>query len=258
MNKRQRKKKSKKIEPIKLEIIQQRTPKQLNRFSPERLRKTYQQLRATANKRLQRLENAGFSNTNIYQQYQFEFVNPARDLTDIEIKEQILKVRKFLGTKESTVREQRKQQKQLKESAIIFNAILNEEIETTQFVMIEPEKEKPENKKPIIKHTDFVDINDEKQLKMYGDFMDTLRYNLSAEITYNLEELFDLWNMWQNEGQYLGKFSNAPTALRNMWYKFINSVNTSPISSTKDSDTRKSERKRFRVVYRHNNKSNKK
>lgn len=253
MNKRQRKKKTKKVEPIKLEIIQQRTPKQLNRFSPARLRKTYQKLRATANKRLQRLEKAGFANTNIYQQYQYEFVNPARDLTDTEIKEQILKVRKFLGTNESTVREQRKQRKQLKESATVFNDILNQDIDTTQFVMVDKEKQ-PQNKKIIVRHTDFIDINDEEQLKMYGDFMDNIRYNLSAEIKYSLEELFELWNMWRNEGQYLGKFSNAPLALRNLWFKFVSSPNTSPISSTKDTDTRKSERKRFRIVYRNRNK----
>ena len=230
MNKRQRKKRSKKIKEIPLKDIQKKTPKQLNRYSPERLRKTYQKLRSTALKRLQRLEKAGFAGEDIYRNYEFEFTNPARDLTDTEIKEKILQVRKFLSTEESTVRGQKKKQKALENFADLINKAIHEQEED-----YEPEQEEPSDetreyhdrkRDSVTGRADFIDITDPEQVKMFAEFMATIKYNLSAEIFYDIRELYDLWNLWKMEGKPIGDFKNASRNFQAGFLKFAGSETT--------------------------------
>lgn len=230
MNKRQRKKKSKKIKEIPLKDIQKKTPKQLNRYRPERLRKTYQKLRSTALKRLQRLEKAGFTTEDIYKQYEFEFINPARDLTDTEIKEKILQVRKFLSTEESTVRGQKKKQRALENFADLINKALHEQEED-----YEPDQEEPSDdtrdyhdrkRDSVTGEADFIDVTDPEQIKMFAEFMANIKYNLSAEIFYDIRELYDLWNLWKKEGKPTGDFKNASRNFQAGFLKFVSSETT--------------------------------
>lgn len=240
MNKRQRKKRSKKIKEIPLKDIQKKTPKQLNRYSPERLRKTYQKLRSTALKRLQRLEKAGFSGEDIYKKYEFEFTNPARDLTDAEIKEKILQVRKFLSTEESTVRGQKKKQKALETFADLVNKALREHEDYYEPYWDIPYQDEPDQEEPsddtrdyhdrkrdsVIGRTDFIDVTDPEQVKMFAEFMMSIKYNLSAEIFYDIRELYDLWNLWKMEGKPTGDFKNASRNFQAGFIKFAGSETT--------------------------------
>lgn len=246
MNKRQRKKKSKQIKPISLEDLQKKTPKQLNQYSPERLRKTYQKLRATANKRLERLNKAGFFTENIYKEYEFEFINPARDLTDGEIKEKLLQLRKFLSTEESTVRGQKKREKAEKDFAEQLFKALHEETEQEQEQAQEREQEQVQEEKTrqyrdkkrdnVTGREDFIDISDPDQREIFNEFMATIKYNLSAEIFYDIRELYDLWNLWLDEGKPMGSFSKASRNFRQGLMKFASSQRTSVKNRTRRSN----------------------
>lgn len=242
MNKRQRKKKSKQIKPISLEDLQKKTPKQLNQYSPERLRKTYQKLRATANKRLARLDEAGFFNENIYREYEFEFINPARDLTDVEIKEKLLQVRKFLSTEESTVRGQKKREKAEKDFAEQLFKALHEEPEQEQEREQEQAREektrqyRDKKRENVTGRSDFIDINDPEQVKTFTEFIMTVKYNLSAEIFYDIRELYDLWNLWIDEGRPVGDFKKASRNFQQGFMKFASSQRTSVKSRTRRSN----------------------
>lgn len=262
MNKRQRKKRSKKqVKPIPLKDLQKKTPKQLNQYKPERLRKTYQQLRATAKKRLDRLEKAGFTDENIYKQYRFAFENPSRDLTDSEIKQKILELRKFLSTKESTVRGQKQKQKALEDMANFVNDILNNKDniidDTAEIIpeMSEPDINIPDiNPDDITGYTDFIDTNDEKVMAQWGDFMDSLRYSLNAEILYDIGELFELWETWQQTGRHLGKFNKAPEQFQRKWNKFRSSQRTRIKRSSKSKNVKDSEQRRIDKITGNNKK----
>lgn len=239
MNKRQRKKKAKQIKPISLEDLQKKTPKQLNQYSPERLRKTYQQLRSTANKRLARLDKAGFFTENIYKEYEFEFINPARDLTDVEIKENLLQVRKFLSTEESTVRGQKKREKAEKDFAEQLFKALHEDQEMEwvedQEMDDKTRQYKNTNRENVTGRADFIDINDPAQVKTFTEFIMTVKYNLGAEIFYDIRELYDLWNLWLDEGRPVGDFRKASRNFQQGLMKFASSQRTSVKSRTRRS-----------------------
>lgn len=246
MNKRQRKKKSKRssIKPIPLKDLQKKTPKQLNQYKPERLRKTYQHLRAVANKRLKRLDEAGFFDQNIYKEYEFEFINPARDLDDVGIKEKLLQVRKFLSTEESTVRGQKKREKAEKELAEqLFNALYGDQDEQGDtiypFIDTKTDQEdetyhfKDTNRENVNGRADFIDITDPKQVKIFTEFVSNVKYNLGAEIFYDIRELYDLWNLWIDEGRPTGNFSKASRKFQQGLMKFASSQRTSVKSRTR-------------------------
>lgn len=242
MNKRQRKKKSKKssVKPIPLKDLQKKTPKQLNQYKPERLRKTYQHLRAVANKRLKRLDEAGFFDQNIYKEYEFEFINPARDLTDTDIKEKLLQVRKFLSTEESTVRGQKKRQKAEEELAeLLFKALHEEQVDTTyQYNDSESDRNetyhfKDTKRENVNSRADFIDITDPKQVKVFIEFISNVKYNIGAEIFYDIRELYDLWNLWLDEGRPTGNFSKASRKFQQGLMKFASSQRTSVKSRTR-------------------------
>ena len=246
MNKRKRKKRSKQIKPIPLQDLQKKTPKQLNQYKPERLRKTYQHLRAVANKRLERLDKAGFFDQNIYKEYEFEFINPARDLTDTDIKEKLLQVRKFLSTEESTVRGQKKREKAEKELAEqLFNALYGEQDEQgdTIYPFIDTETDqgdetyhfKDTKRENVNSRADFIDITDPKQVKIFTDFISNVKYNIGAEIFYDIRELYDLWNLWRDEGRPQGNFSKASRKFQQGLMKFASSQRTSVKSRTRRS-----------------------
>ena len=209
MNKRKRKKKAKKIQAISQETLQKRTPKQLARYSDERLRKTYQNMRATANKRLKRLKESGFEKSQIYLQYRESFAQKPSTMSSKEIYQSLLEVRTFLGDKTSTVRGMKQLVKDLQESAKEYNKKLEESAEETAETEYTEEIPGPE----IETVTDFIDWQDENQLQQFGDFMDLLRYNIDTDITYNIEELKQLWDVWQ-ENKYYGDFNFANNDFR--------------------------------------------
>lgn len=237
MNKRKRKKRSKQIKPIPLKDLQKKTPKQLNQYKPERLRKTYQKLRAVANKRLKRLDEAGFFDQNIYKEYEFEFINPARDLTDTDIKEKLLQVRKFLSTEESTVRGQKKRQKAEEDFAEqVFNALHDDNYQWHQDTNAEQDETyhfKDTKRENVNSRADFIDITDPKQVKVFTEFIMTVKYNIGAEIFYDIRELYDLWNLWIDEGRPTGNFSKASRKFQQGLMKFASSPRTSVKSRTR-------------------------
>lgn len=251
MNKRQRKKKSKNssVKPIPLKDLQKKTPKQLNQYKPERLRKTYQHLRAVANKRLKRLDEAGFFDQNIYKEYEFEFINPARDLDDVGIKEKLLQLRKFLSTEESTVRGQKKRQKAEEDFAEqLFNALYGDHDETDQEQDDKYQQHQDTNadqdqdetyhfkntkRENVNSRADFIDITDPKQVKVFTEFIMTVKYNIGAEIFYDIRELYDLWNLWLDEGRPTGNFSKASRKFQQGLMKFASSQRTSVKSRTR-------------------------
>lgn len=239
MNKRKKKKK-KKIQAISQETLQQRTPKQLARYSDERLRKTYQNMRATANKRLNRLKESGFEKSQIYLQYRESFAQKPSTMSSTEIYQALLEVRTFLGDKTSTVRGMKNLVKDLQESAKEYNKKLEESEEETEET---EEIEEPE----IETVTDFIDWQNEEQLQQFGDFMDLLRYNIDTDITYNIEELKQLWDVWQ-ENKYYGDFNFASNDLYNAFNKLLESKNTITMTDPKKENRTASERKRINKI----------
>ena len=241
MNKRKRKKRSKQIKPIPLKDLQKKTPKQLNQYKPERLRKTYQHLRAVANKRLKRLDEAGFFDQNIYKEYEFEFINPARDLTDTDIKEKLLQVRKFLSTEDSTVRGQKKRQKAEEDFAEqIFNALHEDHEQDDKYQDTNVDQDQDETyhfkdikRENVNSRADFIDITDPKQVNVFTEFISNVKYNLGAEIFYDIRELYDLWNLWIDEGRPTGNFSKASRKFQQGLMKFASSQRTSVKSRTR-------------------------
>lgn len=246
MNKRKRKKKAKKIQAISQETLQKRTPKQLARYSDEHLRKTYQNMRATANKRLNRLKESGFEKSQIYLQYRESFAQKPSTMSSTEIYQSLLEVRTFLGDKTSTVRGMKKLVKDLQESAKEYNKKLEESEEETEET--EETEEIEEITEPEIETvTDFIDWQDENQLQQFGDFMDLLRYNINTDITYNIEELKQLWDVWQ-ENKYYGDFNFASNDLYNAFNKLLESKNTITMTDPKRENRTVSERKRINKI----------
>lgn len=239
MNKRKKKKSAKKIQAISQETLQQRTPKQLARYSEERLRKTYQNMRSIANKRLNRLKESGFEKSQIYLQYRESFAQKSSTMSSKEIYQALLEVRTFLGDKTSTVKGMKKVIKDLQESAQKYNKKLEETEET---------KETEEIAEPEIETvTDFIDWQDEEQLQQFGDFMDLLRYNIDTDITYNIEELKQLWDVWQ-ENKYYGDFNFGSNDLYNAFNKLLESKNTITMTDPKRENRTASERKRINKI----------
>ena len=245
MNKRQKKKHAKKVQPIPLETLQKRTPKQLSRFSNARLRRTYQKLRSTALKRLKRLEEYGYTDQSIYKEYQFAFDNPSRDMDDVDIKEKLLEIRKFLGNPESTVRGQKKREKQIKDSADLFNAIVSGQIpldETgePQFGVLQEQQLEYYYDPDAEGYEKFIDTSDPDQLRKFEQFLSIVNYNAKGYIQDPSDEYFELWVAWLQSGEYVGKFSHAPDILKNAAKKFFDSA---IITGVKKESTIKAQRR---------------
>jgi len=250
MNKRKRKKKAKKIQAISQETLQKRTPKQLARYSDERLRKTYQNMRATANKRLKRLKESGFEKSQTYLQYRESFAQKPSTMSSTEIYKSLLEVRTFLGDKTSTVRGMKQLVKDLQESAKEYNKKSQEsakEYNKKSAETAETEEIEEITEPEIETVTDFIDWQDEEQLQQFGDFMDLLRYNIDTDITYNIEELKQLWDVWQ-ENKYYGDFNFASNDLYNAFNKLLESKNTITMTDPKRENRTASERKRINKI----------
>lgn len=182
---------SKKKHPtIPLEELQGMSPQEMGNKPADLLRHTYQRLRETALKRIQRLKMAGFTHSDTYKEYKEEFLEKSSFLDDIGIKEGLLKLRTFLGIPESTVRGQKAADKRVKENAEMFTK-------------------------------NWIETLTDEQLELFGDFMDTLRATSSYYIQYNEESLQELWNLYQ-ENRDIENFDTDDTT-HDAWERFITS-----------------------------------
>ena len=182
---------SKKKHPtIPLEELQGMSPQEMGNKPADLLRHTYQRLRETALKRIQRLKMAGFTHRDTYKEYKEEFLEKSSFLDDIGIKEGLLKLRTFLGKPESTVRGQKAADKRVKENAELFTK-------------------------------DWIETLTDEQLELYGDFMDTLRATSSYYVYYNEESLQELWNLYQ-ENRDIQNFDDSDIT-HDAWERFITS-----------------------------------
>ena len=180
----------KKHPTIPLEELQGMSPQEMGNKPADLLRHTYQRLRETALKRIQRLKMAGFTHRDTYKEYKEEFLEKSSFLDDIGIKEGLLKLRTFLGTPESTVRGQKAADKRVKENAELFTK-------------------------------DWIETLTDEQLELYGDFMDTLRATSSYYVYYNEESLQELWNLYQ-ENRDIQNFDDSDIT-HDAWERFITS-----------------------------------
>lgn len=182
---------SKKKHPtIPLEELQGMSPQEMGNKPADLLRHTYQRLRETALKRIQRLKMAGFTHRDTYKEYKGEFLERSSFLDDTGIKEGLLKLRTFLGIPESTVRGQKAADKRVKENAEMFTK-------------------------------NWIETLTDEQLELFGDFMDTLRATSSYYVYYNEESLQELWNLYQ-ENRDIQNFDSSDIT-HDAWERFTTS-----------------------------------
>lgn len=180
----------KKYPTIPLEELQGMTPQEMGNKPTDLLRHTYQRLRETALKRIQRLKMAGFTHRDTYKEYKGEFLERSSFLDDTGIKEGLLKIRTFLGIPESTVRGQKAADKRVKENAEMFTK-------------------------------NWIETLTDEQLELFGDFMDTLRATSSYYVYYSEESLQELWNLYQ-ENRDIQNFDSSEIT-HDAWERFITS-----------------------------------
>lgn len=180
----------KKYPTIPLEELQGMSPQEMGNKSADLLRHTYQRLRETALKRIQRLKMAGFTHRDTYKEYKGEFLEKSSFLDDVGIKEGLLKLRTFLGIPESTVRGQKAADKRVKENAEMFTK-------------------------------NWIETLTDEQLELFGDFMDTLRATSSCYVYYNEESLQELWNLYK-ENRDIQNFDSSEIT-HDAWERFITS-----------------------------------
>ena len=210
---------TKKVKEISLEDIQKKTPKQLNMYSPQRLITAYRHLRKIANDRLYKLKKY-FPDSNTYKEYRESFAEKPSQMTLSDIKSAILEVRKFLSLPSSTIRGQRKYQEELVKKAEMYNQVVNKPTITTQ-----TEKKKSKPVRPDAKLRGYIDTDNPEIMKMFGDFMDLLRYSTSYFLVYEMDSLSELWDAYQ-QNPTLNSLKNAPDDLKNAFEKFLNDEHT--------------------------------
>ena len=211
------KKPRKKFKTLTEEQVSNLAPQELSRYDDSVLFHTYQKMRDKALKRLQRLKKAGFAERNTYREYKDTVSVKPSTMTENEIKQGIIELRAFFTNPLTTVRGQKKADKNAQaEQEIIFG------------------KEWIEN------------LSDE-QLALYGDFMDTLRANSSYFLVYDDTALNEMWSIYKNNPD-ITDFANDPL-MKDAYSRFLERDTTITLTSTrKDTNKKKSEKRRLNKI----------
>lgn len=211
------KKSRKKFKTLTEEQVTNLTPQNLSKYGESVLFHTYQKMRDKALKRLQRLKEAGFAERNTYKEYKDTVSIKPSTMTANDIKQGIIELRAFFSNPLTTVRGQKKADKNAQaEQEIIFG------------------KEWIEN------------LSDE-QLAIYGDFMDTLRANSSYFLVYDDTALNEMWNVYK-ENPDITDFANDPL-MKDAYNRFLERDTTITLTSTrKDTNKKKSEKRRLNKI----------
>lgn len=214
------------------ESIINATLNQLSKLSPKDLRTAYARLRQTALKRLKRLRENQLDYLDIYKLNREEFAAKPGSMTDSEVAQALLNARNFLDNPISTVRGAKKE---LQDRAQTIKETID--YDTNYGGIIDP--------------------SDPAMLRVWGDFMDTLRASSEYELVYDLSDLRELWNVYQrraNAETFEGDDGKHYKDLDEAFQRFMESPDTIPLfndetsSGTKSASTRQSERRRVQRI----------
>lgn len=211
------KKPRKKFKTLTEEQLTNLTPQELSKYDKSILFHTYQKMRDKALKRLQRLKEAGFAERNTYKEYKDTVSIKPSTMTANDIKQGIIELRAFFANPLTTVRGQKKADKNAQaEQEIIFGK-------------------------------EWIDKLSDEQLVLYGDFMDTLRANSSYFLVYDDTALNEMWNIYK-ENPDITDFANDPL-MKDAYNKFLNRNTTIKINTArKDTSKKKSEKRRLNKI----------
>jgi hypothetical protein len=166
------------------------SPQEIGTMTAKERRAQYTAARRAALKRLESLEEHGYSYRDIYRDYRESFAEMPSTMTDEEIDSALMEIRQFLRSPESTVqgtrdaiRTAQEQLRGIMDSAKPYAGIINPE--------------------------------DDNQLSVWGDFMDTIRALSHYELYYKPEDLNELWESYQQNIGDKG-FGNAEGAKKFM------------------------------------------
>ena len=204
------------------------TLNQLSKLSPKDLRSAYSRLRQTALKRLKRLRENQLDYLDIYKLNREDFAAKPSSMTDSEVAQALLNARNFLDNPTSTVRGAKKE---LQDRAKTIKETID--YDTNYGGIIDP--------------------TDPAMLRVWGDFMDTLRASSEYELVYDLEDLRELWNVYQrraNADTFTDTEGKHYRDLDEAFERFMESPDTIPLfddetsSGAKSAGKRQSERRR--------------
>lgn len=207
---------------ISLEKLSEMSPQEIGAQDSKLLFHTYQKLRDTALKRLKRLEKAGYSDTNVYREYRDDISVKPSTMSSEEIKKGLIELRAFLSNEQTKVSWQKK----------------NEE-----------NKEKVQE---IVFNKKWLDTLSDKELALFGDFMDTLRANSSYFIDYDDTALNELWSLYK-QNPTVTDFQTDPIfkdAYKRFYERESTVLLTKPTrkSARKSQSTIDSEKRRLKTV----------
>lgn len=148
------------------------SPQEIGAKTAEERRAQYTAVRRAALKRLESLEEHGYSYRDIYRDYRESFAEQPSTMSDEEIGSALMEIRQFLRNPESTVQGTRDAIRAAQEQ---LRGIMD-------------------SAKP---YAGMIDPDDEDQLKVWGDFMDTIKALSHYELYYKPEDLNELWESYQ-------------------------------------------------------------
>ena len=207
---------------LSLEKLTEMSPQEIGAQDSKLLFHTYQKLRDTALKRLKRLEKAGYSDTNVYREYRDDISVKPSTMTNEEIKKGLIELRAFLSNEQTKVSWQKKN------------------------------KENKGKIQEIVFNKKWIDTLSEKELALFGDFMDTLRANSSYFIDYDDTALNELWSLYK-QNPTVTDFQNDPIfkdAYKRFHERESTVLLTKPIRNTarKSQSTIDAEKRRLKTV----------
>lgn len=203
------------------------TPQQIGKYSSEVLFHTYQKMRDKALKRLSRLQQAGYSERQTYQQNYEDIARKPSTMSESEIKQGIIELRAFFTNPLSTVRGQKK-----------ADAVQKAQQE-------------------VIFKKDWIESLSDEDLELYGDFMDTLRTTSSFYLVYDDNALNELWSIYRMSPN-ITNFQDDPLTA-NAYQRFLDRQTTVPLHSTKKStETKTSESERMKTIKKRKSKQERK
>lgn len=207
---------------ISLEKLSEMSPQEIGAQDSKLLFHTYQRLRDTALKRLKRLEKAGYADTNVYREYRDDIAVKPSTMTDKEIKKGLIELRAFLSNEQTKVSWQKKNEENKgKVREIVFNK-------------------------------DWINTLSDKELALFGDFMDTIRANSSYFLDYDDTALNELWSIYKQNPD-ITDFKNDPIT-KDAFERFVGRESTTlltkPIrnSARKTQSTIDSEQRRLKTI----------